>query len=326
VSFSRNEGLGAHLSAFPARFTSSVTLFFSLLKRLQVSNLGLIGRLKVSLLLSSLYGVEFVRDKKLAEELCLVFRKGLRSFLGVPPRVSNDLLSMLFPGFSFEVFILKRKLGFLRRSLRPSDTLAAVWFLEDRAVDFPSGIGFNSELRALLDSFGLPELINCEEKSTANWALQESLAKDVLLAWERMKVAKSTSFLCSVFSDAGNFYSAAFAASSISLPSLRIFLLMWSGSAYIHLLGAHCRSCLVCGAPMDSKHFFGCAFSVCDHLQLIVWARNELFGELLRFTFSAYFEFLLKIKPVVLSEEEALLLDLSSSSTVDSLESLIAAV
>jgi hypothetical protein len=260
-----------------------------------------------------LYGIEFVRDKGLAAQLDLSFRKGLRSFFGIPPRVSNDVLFLLFPNFSFEAFILRRKLGFLRRSLRPSDTLAALWFLEDRAVDFPSGVGFSAELRHLLSGVGLPELIFCDEKSTANRALQESHAKDVMLAWERMRAAKSTSFLCTVFSDADNFYQAALAASSVNLASLRIFLLMWTGSVHIHVFGAHQRICRMCGGALDAIHFFGCDFDVCSHLQLIVWARNARFEELLQFTASAYFRYLFKVKPVVISEEESLVLDLVDS-------------
>jgi hypothetical protein len=313
ISFSKEAGIAAHLDAFPVKFAASVTLFFSLLRRLQVSNLQLVARLKVSLLLSTLYGVEFVRRKDLAEQLDLSFRKGFRSFLGVPPRVSNDVLFLLFPSFSFSSFILSRKLGFLRRSLGPSDTLAAVWFLEDRLADFPSGVGFSSELKALLDAFGLPELINCDEKSVVNRALQESHEKDVLLAWERMKVAKSTSFLCSVFADGVGFFQAARAASSVNLATLRIFLLMWTGSVYIHLFGAHQRFCQFCGRALDTRHFFSCSLDVCQHLQLVVWARNGKFPELIQFTSEAYFQFVFRVKPVVLTEEESLLWGLSSS-------------
>jgi hypothetical protein len=318
ATFSREVGLTAHLNAFPAKFSASVTLFFSLLRRLQVSNLILVSRLKVSLLLSTLYGIEFARDKELASQLDLSFRRGFRSFLGVPPRVSNDVLFLLFPQFSFSNFILRRKLGFLRRSLCPSDTLAAVWFLEDRLVDFPSGVGFSSDLKVLLDAFGLPELINCDEKSIVSRALQESHEKEVLLAWERMRLAKSTSFLCTVFSDAVNFFQAARAASSVNLTTLRIFLLMWTGSVYIHLFGAHQRTCPFCGGSLDSKHFFGCYFDVCQYLQLIVWARNEQFPDLIRFTADAYFQFALRLKPVILSEEELLALG-SSVEVLDNL-------
>ncbi len=313
ILFSRETGIKAHLSSLPAKFASSVVPFFALMRRLQVSNLVLLARLKTSLLLSCLYGVEFAVDRNLPEVLSASFRKGLRSYIGVPNRVSNDLLFLLFPGFSFGNFILSRKLGFLRRSLRPSDTLAAVWFLEDRLVDFPSGVGFSSDLRDLLSYFGLPELVNCDEKSTVNWALREAHETEVLLAWERMRVAKSTSFLCTVFPDPVVFFQAATAASSINLAMLRIFLVMWTGSVFIHLFGAHQRSCPICREPLISKHFFGCDFDVCRHLQLIVWARNGLFSDLIRFTSASYFSFLARVKPTVLSEEEALLLDLCDS-------------
>jgi hypothetical protein len=280
---------------------------------MQVSNLVLVSRLKASLLLSTLYGIKFAKEKALPAQLELSFRKGFRSFLGVPPRVSNDVLFLLFPGFSFPNFVLRRKLGFLRRSLCPVDTLAAVWFLEDRLVDFPSGVGFSSDLKTLLGVFGFSELINCDEKSVVNRALQESHEKEVLLAWERMKMAKSTSFLCTVFSDAINFFQVALAASSVDLSTLPIFLLMWTGSVHIHLFGAHQRVCPCCSGPLDTRHFFGCHFDVCQHLQLIVWARNGHFADLIRFTSTAYFQFVFRIKPVILSEEESLMLDLCSS-------------
>jgi hypothetical protein len=269
-----------------------------------------------------LYGIEFAKDRNLAGQLDASFRKGFRSFLGVPPRVSNDVLFLLFPNFNFSAFILRRKLGFLRRSLRPSDTLASVWFLEDRSTDFPSGVGFSSELLELLRVSGLPELINCDEKSVVDRALRESHGVDVLLAWERMKVAKSTSFLCSVFSDSVNFFRAALAASSVNLATLRVFLLMWTGSVHIHVFGAHQRQCPLCARPLDTKHFFGCDFGVSHHLQLIVWARNELFPDLLSFTARSYFQFVLRLKPVVLAEEEQLLCDLSVSSEASSLSRL----
>ncbi len=302
-SFSRDKGGDDHLHAFPERFSVSVALFFSLLRRLKVSNLVLVARLKVSLLLSTLYGIEFVRSRGLACQLDLAFRKGFRAFLGVPPRVSNDVLFLLFPGFSFDGFILQRKLGFLRRSLGPSDTLASVWFLEDRLVDFPSGIGFSADLYSLLAHFGLPELINCDEKSTVSRAFREAHEKECLLTWERMRVASSTCFLCSVFSDSVNFFEAARAASALNLTTLRIFLLMWTGSTHIHLFGAHQRECSFCREPLVTKHFFGCSFDVCQHLQLITWARNRLYSELICFTTNAYFRYLFCIKPVVLSEE-----------------------
>jgi hypothetical protein len=311
VTFSREAGIAAHLEAFPVKFATSVTPFFSLLRRLQVSNLGLVARLKVSLLLPTLYGIEFASKRDLSAQLDLSFRKGFCSFLGVPPRVSNDVLFLLFPSFSFSNFILSRKLGFLRRSLCLSDMLAAVWFLEDRLADFPSGVGFSSELKALLDAFGFPELINCDEKFVVNRALQESHEKDVLLAWERMKAAKSTSFLCSVFSDGVNFYQAALAASSVNLSTLRIYILMWTGSVHIHLFGAHQRTCPFCGNALDTRHFFGCNLEVGQHL--IVWARNGKFSDLIQFTSSAYFHFVFCVKPVVLTEEESLLWDLGSS-------------
>jgi hypothetical protein len=111
--FDCRSGLCAHSQLLVSRFPSSVTVFFQLARRLQISNLKLLFRLVTSLLLSSLYGVEFIKDRSQILALDGCFRKGFLSFFGVPTRVSNDCPSLLFPGFSFDSFVLKRKLGFL---------------------------------------------------------------------------------------------------------------------------------------------------------------------------------------------------------------------
>jgi hypothetical protein len=201
-------------------------------------------------------------------------------------------------------------LGFLWRTLAPSDTLAAVLFLADRAVDFPAGHGFSADLHKLLSVYGLPELIYCDSKADVARSLDLELEKDSILCWERMSKAKSTSFLCSVFSGPRHFFEAALFVSSTSLSALRIFLLMWTGSVAIHLFGSHERVCRFCFGPLDSRHFFGCNFDTCQYLQLIVMARNNQFSELMRFTNQCYFSFLFRSKPSVLSEEELLLHDM----------------
>ncbi len=312
VTFDSSSGIGAHFSFLSARFPSSVTVFFQLLRRLQVANIKLIFRLVTSLLLPTLYGIEFANDRALVQSLEISFRKGFRSFLGVPTRVSNDCLSLLFPGFSFETWVLCRKLGFLRRSTSPSDTLAAVWFLEDRASSYPAGFGFSAGLLTWLSSFGLLELINCDAKADVLRTLAGDVEKDFVLCWERMKVAKSTKFLSSVFSGPSNFFQAVVFASTINIAALRIFLLMWTGSVSIHLFGAHERTCRFCSGSLDSRHYFGCHFDTCDFLQLIVLARNEQFAELVRITCNAYFYFLFRSKPAVLEAEEHLVYELST--------------
>jgi hypothetical protein len=67
--FDRTSGLNAHLALLSSRFPSSVTVFFQLVRKLQVSNLRLLFRLTTSLLLSSLYGVEFVKHKSSIQSL-----------------------------------------------------------------------------------------------------------------------------------------------------------------------------------------------------------------------------------------------------------------
>ncbi len=296
MSFSSRLGFKAHLESISARFPAAVTLFFQLIHKLQVSNLGLLYRLMTSLLLSTLYGIEFASDKDTILSLEVAFRKGLRSHLGVPPRVSNDCLALLFPQFSFASFVLKRKLGFLRRSLLPSDTLASVFFLEDRAVDFPAGHGFSADLLSLLRVFGLPELVNCDSKADVCRVFEEELSKESVLCWERLRGAKSTEFMCKVFGDPILFYEAALFASALSPTALRVFLLMWTGSVSIHLFGSHERVCRFCQGHLDSRHYFGCTFDTCQFLQLIVLARNRQFEHLVRITCSHYFTFFVSIQ------------------------------
>ncbi len=307
VLFGESEGIDLHLQSLASRFASSTSVFFQLMRRLQVSNLTLLGRLKSSLLLSTLYGIEFGKDVRLAEALGVHFRRGLRSFLGVPSRVSNDFLSMLFPGFSFEGFLVKRKVGFLRRMLGPSDTLAAVLFLEDRVVDFPRKLGFSAELLTLLTSLGIPDLVYACEKGDVARVLGHESEKEGLLAWERMRVATSTAFLCTVFSSPKELFHCLLAVSSINLNALRIFLLMWSGSVGLQVLGTHERVCRFCSQSLSTKHYFGCDFDTCRHLQLIVAARNGKFGDVIRYTMQAYFAFYFRSRPCILSEEELFL-------------------
>jgi hypothetical protein len=320
--FGEKDGLGLHFATMGSRFASSVSTFFQLMRRLQVSNLSLLARLKSSLLLSTLYGVEFVADIQLASTLAVHFRRGLRSFIGVPPRVSNDFLSCLFPNFSFELFFAKRKVGFLRRMLNPSDTLAAVLFLADREVDFPQNHGFSADLLSLLTSLGIPELAYACEKGEVTYVLQQEFEKESLLLWERMRAAKSTAFLCTVFSCPRDVFRCLLFASAINLSAFRIFLLMWSGSAFLHVLGAHERNCPFCSSPLSTQHGFGCAFDVCEHLRLIVAAHNEKFDEIVRVTTQAFFSIYFRLRPCTLSEEELLLCDSTESEQLSALASL----
>ncbi len=320
VSFGESSGIDLHLKSLSSRFSTSVTVFFQLMNKLQVGNLKLLSRLTTSLLLSSLYGIEFAIEPTLASDLSVHFRRGLRSFVGVPSRVSNDFLSMMFPSLSFDLFLAKRKLGFLRRMTGPSDTLASVFFLVDRIDDFPRGFGFSSDLLSFLATLGLPELAYCSDKSDISRALGEELEKSQLLAWERMRAAKSTSFLCSVFSCPQELYKSLLFASSLNKATLRIFLLMWSGSVAISIFGAHSRVCHLCQQPLTSQHFFGCDFDICGHLSLIVAVRNDNLVEVLRTTVQAYFNYYLRCKPAILSEDEGLLLD--SLDSVDRFSSL----
>jgi hypothetical protein len=309
INFSVRDGVGEHFLSLPSRFSSAVVTFFQLLRRLKASHLQLVGRLQTALLLSALYGIEFASDPLIAASLSLAYRKGLRSFLGVPTRVSNDFLLMLFPRLNFELFIAGRKLGFLRRSLSPSDTLASIFFLADRAEDFPNHVGFSADLLVYLRRLGLPELINCDDKCVVSRALAEAQDQELILAWERMRSAKSTAFLCSIFSGPAELHRALVSASAVNHSMLRIFVLMWTGSLAIQVFGAHERFCRFCSQALDSRHFFGCHFDTCDQLRLIVAVRNGHFSFVNWFTCQAFFRFLFRSKPFILHEEEALLAD-----------------
>jgi hypothetical protein len=193
--------------------------------------------------------------------------------------------------------------------LAPSDTLAAVLFLEDRAVDYPAGHGFSADLFSLLQVFGVPELINCDVKADVVRTFDVEATKESILCWHRMSRAKSTSFLCSVFSGPSQFFEAALFASSLNITALRIFLLMWTGSVSLHLFGSNERLCRFCLEPLDARHYFGCSFDTCHFLQLIVLARNGNFEELIRCTCQAYFYFSLRSRPLIYSDEEFVLYD-----------------
>jgi hypothetical protein len=164
--------------------------------------------------------------------------------------------------------------------------------------------------------FGLPELVYCDERGVVARALEEEHAKDTIMCWERMRHAKYTGFLSSVFSSPSAFFDAALLASSINLAALRIFILMSSGSVSIHLFGVQERSCRFCSQPLDSRHYFGCHFDTPDYLRLIVMARNRHLSELVCFTLNSYFAFLLRSKPVVLTEDEVFLANVSESFAV----------
>jgi hypothetical protein len=136
----------------------------------------------------------------------------------------------------------------------------------------------------IFDVFGLPELINCDSKSDVACALDNELAKESILRWDRMSRANSTELLCKVFSDHVLFYEAALFASTINSSALRIFLIMWTGLGSIHIFCAHERACRFCDGPFDSRHYFGCSFDACQFLQLIVLARNRQFAQLVHYT------------------------------------------
>jgi hypothetical protein len=228
---------------------------------------------------------------------------------------------MLFPGFSFELFFVKRKVGFLRRMLNPSDTLAAVMFLVDRESDFPQNRGFSAELLSLLSSLGIPELAYACEKGEVALALAHEHEKESLIAWDRMRKAKSTAFLCTVFSCPRDLFQCLLYASSINLTALRIFLLMWSGAANLHFLGVHERSCRICSLPLSTQHGFGCEFGVCEHLRMIVAVRNGKYDDVVRATIEAFFNLFFRLRPCILSEEEQLLLETEELGQLSSLQS-----
>jgi hypothetical protein len=315
VFLDRNAYLKAHTEHLRTKFQNAVGTFFRLGRYLALSELKTWGTLQNSLLFSTLYGVELTKSEDFVAELAGMFRKGLRSFIGVPNRVSNDLLDLIFPDFSFDLFFLKRKHGYLRRMTQTCETLAAGFFLEDRVVSFPAGRGFSHDLQNALRRVNLEELTWSDDKALVNFAFKEWQKSSNAAKWVRLVGAKSTRFLGVVFGEWELWHEFISFAAQRSLPCLRVCLLSWSGSTAISSGSAGVKKCPFCTEHLDTRHYFTCGKPPASQLEVITTARHKDWDALLRTTTQVYFRFLFQFRPSVLSADEGLLLEWTETTT-----------
>jgi hypothetical protein len=171
ILFDQEDVLQAHENALVVKFQNALGGFFKLARHMRLSELPVWSMLQDSLLFSILYGSEFVDGHRLAEKLDPLYRKALRAYIGLPNQVSNNVLSLLFPRFSFKTLFLKKKCSYLQRMTLPSPTLASVFFVEDRTEGFPKNQGFSADLKTELATIGVEELAWNSDKGLTTHAL-----------------------------------------------------------------------------------------------------------------------------------------------------------
>jgi hypothetical protein len=259
--------------------------------------------------------VELLEDLKLSGPLNLAHRKALRSFIGVPNKVSNNVLDLIFPDFSFDLFISKRKHGFLRRMSRPCETLASAFFLEDRITSFPGNRGFTANLQKALRAVHLEELSWTADKSLALFGFQTQQDKVIDGRWVKMASARSSRFLVIVFGDRHLWHDFVSFAAGVSRSGLRMCLLTWTGSLDVSLGQQASRKCPFCSAILDPRHYFLCGRQFGYQLKLVSIARQKRWPTLFRYTLDIYFKFLFRLRPSVLSDEEGFLFDWETPTT-----------
>ncbi len=224
VYFDQMSLLGAHAEHLNTGFQNAVGAFFRLGRKLNLSELPTWRLLQNSLLFSVLYGLELLESSELLVQLETHYRKGLRSFIGLPNRVSNNVLDLIFPDFSFLDLFLKKKHGFLRRMSCPSATLASAFFLEDRVESFPAGFGFSTTLRQELKKVDLEELIWDTDKNLALFALSSKQDQVTNRKWVEMAGGRSTRFLTVIFGDRALWHEFQRFAANVNRASLRAVL------------------------------------------------------------------------------------------------------
>jgi hypothetical protein len=223
---------------------------------------------------------------------------------------------LVFPDFSFLDLFLKKKHGFLRRMSCPSTTLASAFFLEDRVECFPAGVGFSATLRLELKKVGLEELIWDTDKNLATFALSSKQDQVIKRKWAEMAGARSTRFLSVVFGDGTLWHEFQSFAASINRASLRVCLLTWTGSIEVSSTRQTRRRCPFCSQVLDTRHYFLCGRGAAHQLELVSLARNHKWSLLLRITFDIYFRFLFGLRPSILTDDEAFLVDWDNTTEV----------
>jgi hypothetical protein len=309
--------LGAHAEHLNTGFQNAVGAFFRLGRKLNLSELPTWRLLQNSLLFSVLYGLELLESSELLVQLETHYRKGLRSFIGLPNRVSNNVLDLIFPDFSFLDLFLRKKHGFLRRMSCPSATLASAFFLEDRVESFPAGFGFSTTLRQELKKVDLEELIWDTDKNLAIFALSSKQDQVTNRKWVEMAGARSTRFLTVIFGDRALWHEFQRFAANVNRASLRACLLSWTGSIEVSSTRQARRRCPFCTQFLDTRHYFLCGRGAAHQLELVSLARNHKWSLLLRITFDVYFRFLFGLRPSILTDDEALLVDWESTTKME---------
>ncbi len=299
--------LGAHAEHLVTGFQNAVGAFFRLGRQLHLSELTTWKTLQTSLLFSVLYGIELLDNFEIADRLATHYRKAVRSFIGLPNRVSNNVLNLLFPEFSFDTFYLKRKHGYLRRMATPCNTMASVFFLEDRVSSFPTGRGFSASLQGQLAKLGLEELTWTTEKDLAEFALRSQLEQINASKWVAIAGAKSTRFLAVVFGERNIWHEFLRHASKMTRTCLRICLVTWTGSIEVSSSRQARRGCPFCGKVLDTRHFFLCENGPAYQLELVAMAREKKWPRLIRVTLDVYFRYLFRFRPSILTENEEFL-------------------
>jgi hypothetical protein len=316
VYFDQITLLGAHADHLTTGFQNAVGAFFRLGRKLNLSELPTWRLLQNSLLFSVLYGIELLDTSELLVQLETQYRKALRAFIGLPNRVSNNVLDLLFPDFSFLGLFLKKKHGFLRRMTSSSATLAPAFFLEDRTKSFPAGVGFSAEFRQELEKAGLEELIWDTDRALASFALSSNQDQVNCKKWVEMAGARSTRFLVIIFGERSLWHEFQTFAANINRASLRICLLSWTGSIEVSSTRQARRRCPFCHQTLDTRHYFLCGREAAYQLELVSLARNRKWPKLIRITFDIYFRFLFGLHPSVLTDDEAFLVEWGDTTDI----------
>jgi hypothetical protein len=308
VYFDQNTFLGAYADSLVAGFRNALGAFFRLGRKLKLSELSTWAMLQTSLLFSVLYGIELL-DVDISDQLASCYRGALRAFIGLPNKVSNEVLDLLFPEFSFELFFVRRKHGFLRRSALHVETLAAIFFMEDRVHSLPAGHGFSFNLQSHLRRMKVEELAWTVDKSLASFGLrarQEALSE---AKWVKMAAARSTRFVAVVFGARQLWHDFLSVAAGRNRACLRACLLTWTGSIGVSVGHKPGGKCPFCPQTLDSRHPMLCGHPPGFQLELVAMARRKKWPALLRLTLDVYFRFLFFLRPSVLSEDEGMLVD-----------------
>jgi hypothetical protein len=179
--------------------------------------------------------------------------------------------------------------------------------MEDRTSAFPAGRGFSAALQRQLDKVGLGELSWTVEKGLAAQAFAAKQAQISDSKWVEMARAKSTRFLVVIFHERGLWHEFLSYAGRKTRACLRICLVTWTGSIGVSSSRQTMRRCPFCSAVLDTRHYFLCENGPAYQLELVTLARGKKWPQLLRVSLDIYFRFLFRLRPSVLSEDEAFL-------------------